>query len=298
MHTAPMELLLTQLDPTLPICWEDPDTLRVGFEHAVARVRNPTVGMQRFVSVLRRGVDADRLPDAARRAGVTLGEARSAFAQLEPACIVDTAGVDSEETAPLTARMCEGGRRLAALRETLMETGVCRFPTDEELSASAEIDLVIFVERYWEPLERAQGWLMEGVPHLLVRFTDGAVHVGPIVGDHGRPCHTCVSLVRVERDPATAALAAQLAGRPVASERRDTAVLAAAYAAGFIRAWRAGDSAAHRTRLVLPVSRGFSIAPPRVEQVEPHPECACGPETLDENPLLPGRDHSRFADEA
>lgn len=296
-QTAAMEPVLTRLDPTFPICWEDPDTLRVGFEHAVARVRNPTVGMQRFVGVLRRGVDASRLPDEARRAGVTLGEARSALAQLEPALIVDTAAA-SVEAAPLTARMCTGGRRPEALREALVESGVCRFPSDEQASDPAEIDLVIFVERYWEPLERAQGWLMDGVPHLLVRFTDNAVHVGPIVRAHGRPCHTCVSLVRVERDPATAALAAQLAGRPVASERRDTSVLAAAHAAWFIRAWRADDSAAHRTRIVLPVSRAYSVATPRVEQVVPHPECACGPVTIDDDALRSGRDHPRFADES
>ena len=293
-----MDPLLTRLDPSLPICWEDPDTLRVGFEHAIARVRRPTAGVQRFIGVLRRGVDADRLPDEARRAGVTLGEARAAVAQLGPALLAQRAANATEAAAPLTAQMCDGGRPVAALREALLESGVCRFPARDESSASGDIDLVVFVERYWEPLERAQRWLMEGVPHLLIRFTDGAVHVGPIIDADGRPCHTCISLARVESDAATAALAAQLAGAAVASERRDAAVLAGAYAAGLIRAWSAGDAAAHRTRIVLPVSRALSIPAPRVEQVEPHLDCACGPPSLDDDDSRAGGDHPRLADEA
>ncbi|MEJ6490063.1 hypothetical protein PQI23_10040 [Leucobacter sp. USCH14] len=271
-----MDPVLTRLDPAFPICWEDPDTLRVGFERPIARVVDPTAGMQRFVGALRRGVDAERLLHEARRVGATLTEARETFAQLRPALLAATTAGPPGETSMLTATICDGGRPVPALMHALRTTGHCRFIGEGATDGPAEIDLVVYVERYWEPLERAQRWLIDGLPHLLIRFTDGAVHVGPIVARHGRPCHTCVSLVRIQQDGATAALAAQLAGATVASERPETAVLAAAHAARFISAWRAGDPDAHRTRIVLPDSPALAVEAPRVELVEPHEECCCG----------------------
>lgn len=299
-----MEPTLTSIDPDFPVCWENPETLRVGFEHPIARVTNPTAGMQRFVGALRRGIDAEQLTHEARLAGATVGEARATVAQLEPALLARrTAKLPAERTMP-TALMCDAGRSVPAFPEVLRAAGACWFPpaiipamTPATTPAEqTDIDLVIFVERYWEPLERAQRWLMDEVPHLLVRFTDRAVHVGPIVPARGRPCHTCVSLERIERDPATAALAAQLAGAPVASERPESAVLAAAYAAELVHAWSRGDTDAHRTRIVLPVSSARFIAQPRIESVEPHPECACGARS-DDAALPAGRDQSGLADE-
>lgn len=291
-----MEPSLTSIDPDFPVCWENPETLRVGFEHPIARVTNPTAGMQRFVGALRRGIDAEQLTHEARRAGATVGEARATVAQLEPALLVRrTAKLSAERTMP-TALMCDAGRSVPAFPEVLRAAGACWFPPATTPPKRTDIDLVIFVERYWEPLERAQRWLMDEVPHLLVRFTDRAVHVGPIVPANGRPCHTCVSLERIERDPATAALAAQLAGAPVASERPESAVLAAAYAAELVHAWSRGDTDANHTRIVLPVSSARFIAQPRIESVEPHPECACGARS-DDDGLSAGRDHPGLADE-
>ena len=291
-----MDPVLTRLDPTFPICWEDPDTLRVGFERPIARVTDPTAGMQRFIGALRRGVHADRLPDEARRVGASLTEARDTFEQLRPALLAQADPLPAAEAPVLIAHVCDGKRPIPALTEALRATGFCRF-TGDGVVDPGELDLVVYIERYWEPLERAQRWLIEGVPHLLIRFTDGAVHVGPIVPRHGRPCHACVSLERIQRDGATAALAAQLAGATVTSERPETAVLAAAYATRFISAWITGDPDVHRIRIVLPDSRALAVEAPRIERVEPHGECACGSGAADTEPSAPSSDHSRLADE-
>ncbi|KTR87384.1 hypothetical protein [Leucobacter chromiiresistens] len=270
---------LTRLDPALPICWEDPDTLRVGFERPIARLSAPSAGMQRFVGALRRGIDANRLPEEARRVGATTAEARDAIAQLRPALRAGGPAPRASALGAVATVICGSGRATPALAQALAATGLCRLPNRDAFEDPGDPELVVYVERYWEPLERAQRWLMAGVPHLLVRFTDGAVHVGPIVPRDGGPCHTCVSLARVDRDAATAALAAQLAGAPVASETPELAVLAAAHAAGLIRAWLAGDAAAHRTRIELDAPSTPGWSPPRVarvSRVDTHPECACG----------------------
>ncbi|MGW9022277.1 hypothetical protein ACWGOE_12415 [Leucobacter chromiiresistens] len=268
-----------RLDPALPVCWEDPDTLRAGFERPIARLASPTAGMQRFVGALRHGIDADRLPEEARRVGATLAEAHDVIAQLGPALRDGSPAIRAGEPGALATVICDGGRPIPTLARALAATGLCRFPAAGAFEDPADPELVVYVERYWEPLERAQRWLMAGVPHLLVRFTDGAVHVGPIVGRDGHPCHTCVSLDRVERDAATAALAAQLAGAAVASETPELAVLAGAHAAGLIGAWIAGDPTAHRLRVELDAPSASERSPfraPRVSRVDPHPECACG----------------------
>src|SRR5699024_751139 len=90
-------------------------------------------------------------------------------------------------------------------------------------------DLIVHVERFLEPLERAQQWLIAGMPHLLVRFTDGAVHVGPLIASWGSPCHTCATLELLSADTAYPALAAQLYGVTPQSEAPAAIHMAAAW---------------------------------------------------------------------
>ena len=274
-----MTAALTRIDPNYPVCWEDPDTLRVGFEYPIARLHDPSAGAQRFVGALRRGIDPRLLAHEAAQAGATLAEARTVLEQLGPAlrhgATADRESADSTDPPAMLVVMCTGGRDVPALRHALAAGTGCRFIAARPADDALGIDLVILVERYWAPLERAQRWLMAAVPQLIIRFTDGAVHIGPLVSATGGPCHTCLSLERVERDAATAALAAQLDGTPVRSERPETAVLAAAHAAELIGRWRSGDVRAHRTRVIVPVADGLCSEPPSVEQFQPHLQCAC-----------------------
>ncbi|WP_336658458.1 TOMM precursor leader peptide-binding protein [Leucobacter sp. USHLN153] len=285
-----MDTTHTRLDPTFPVCWEDPETLRVGFERPVARLNSPTPGMQRFVSALREGVDPSRLSEEARRTGATLAEARSTLDEMRPALARLPVGSPGQSGLPPRRRapeprddspavrtvICDDDLPVRHLGDALAATSLCRPARLGAAPNSPERpELVIFVERYWSPLGRAQRWLMDDVPHLLLRFTDGEVHVGPLVGAGGSPCHTCVSLARVENDPATGVLAAQLAGTRTSSENRGTVMLSAAFAAEHIEAWITGEDRALTTRVVLPVAAGLSHMLPRVETVLPHPDCAC-----------------------
>ena len=45
-----------QFRPELPLCWEDPHTIRLGFDRAIARLERPSAGAQRLLSALRVGI--------------------------------------------------------------------------------------------------------------------------------------------------------------------------------------------------------------------------------------------------
>ncbi|WP_053353319.1 hypothetical protein [Leucobacter musarum] len=307
-----------QLITDVPVCWEDPHTLRWGFERAVARLHSPSAGQQRFVSALRRGVDADRLNIEAMMVGATLTDARAVIDALAPVTVavetvavepvtdgaeVQTPSADARKLQPsaLRAVVCQGARPSPALKFGLLACGVRMIAESEGIDDSnwlrnpyagvggasdrktaiahadtaREADLAVIVERYWDPLARADRWAMRGIPHLLVRFTDRAVVVGPLIVAGRGPCHTCLTLHRVAADGATAALAAQLSASAVASERGDAAVLAAAHIADYVRRWLAHDPSVHLTQTRITSPEALHQASIDIETVSAHPECLC-----------------------
>ena len=275
-----MEDTITRIHPDFPLCWEDPETLRIGFEHAQARVRRPSPAAQRLLGALVSGIAPRRLALEARRLGATPYETRELLATLSPA--LESAPLASTDDSPpehphrsLRALLCDDGREVPGLREALGATGLCAL--DSQPGPDEEYELVVHVERYLEPLERAQRWLSRAVPHLLIRFTDRAVVVGPLVSSRGAPCHTCCALTMLAEDPAYPVLAAQLYGSSPRSETAAGAHMAAAFAALLIGRWRAGDPAAHTTRATIPMRRGQVSGAPGLARVAPHPECACAP---------------------
>lgn len=285
-----------RLDPDLPVCWEDAYTLRIGFDRAVARLHRPSRGVQRMLEALRGGVRSERLEAFTRHVGVSPGEASQVFVALRPVLLNEqvsdaadsrgsSAGPDRlshpgrrrtahDAPTPLNVRLSDDSRHVTALESAMARSGLCSVLSARD--PETECDLVVIVERFFEPLERSRRWLRSGTPHLIIRFTDTEVQVGPLVSGHGRPCLSCLARQAVERDPALPALAAQLIGTPAASESPAATELAAAVAMSFIRRWREGDTAVHRGRVSLRVRRGRVAGAPVFESVRPHPDCACG----------------------
>lgn len=263
------------IDPNLPLCWEDQQTLRVGFEDAYARIHDPSPAAQRLLLAFLRGIDPDRLRQTARSVGLSEKEARSIMAALGPALITppNKAPRSRRATHPsLKIAVCDDGREVPGLASALAGTGLCQLDFDFQNQTP---DLIVFVERFLEPFERAQRWLMEGIPQLLVRFTDTAVHVGPIVEPPGAPCHSCVALGLVARDQAYPVMAAQLWRVTPRSETPANAGIAAGFAGALIRDWQRGNAHTRSTRVVIPVRQDRIGAPPRYEQAQAHEECAC-----------------------
>ena len=283
----------TRIDPDFPLCWEDADTLRVGFERAAARVRLPSAGTQRLIGSLRNGIPRDRLPREARRLGATPQELRDLLVTLDPVLTVEssTDGNVAAATPPaqrddpsqsLRVYVSDNDRQVSGFSTALRSTGLLLAENAEVVPHSAAREagasragLVIYIERFLEPLEHAQRWLSMGVPHLLIGFSDRSIRVGPLVQQDGAPCHTCATLATLATDSALPVLAAQLAGTRASSESEAGSLIAATWASVMIRNWVAGATDVHTTRTIFSVVHGRPTGAVQAETVVPHPDCAC-----------------------
>lgn len=294
----------TRINPDLPLCWEDADTLRIGFERAAARVRLPSAGAQRLIGSLRHGHQTDRLPREARRLGATPQELRDLLIALEPVLIVDSPaecdstamaaslGPHNDRTQPLSVYVFDNDRPVRGFSNTLRSTGLLLSENEESFLRTAgpgarrsPAGLVIYIERFLEPLEHAQRWLSMGVPHLLIGFGDRSIRVGPLVQPDGAPCHTCATLTSLAEDPALPVLAAQLAGTRAPSESEAGGLIAATWASVMIRNWVAGSTDVHTTRTIFSMAHGRPTGEVHTQTVNPHPDCACS--AVSSRSLLP-----------
>lgn len=278
--TAQRTHTITRINPDLPVCWEDADTLRVGFERAEARVHAPSAGAQRLLSMLCIGVTSTSISRTARTLGTSPAETRRLLHALKPTLQEETisVGAPSLERPPrLRAALFDNGIEVPGLREALGAGSEWTLgaPVPPEMS-----DLVFHVERYLEPLEFAQRWQGARVPHVIVRYSDRAVHVGPLIDCAAEksaswPCHSCLSLRHVEDDARVPALAAQLCGKRPQSESADSAEMTVALIALLVRQWLRHDSTAHITRYIVPMTHGRISGLATTETVAAHPDCGC-----------------------
>ena len=332
-----------------PVVWEDPVTLRVGFDRRVATVDVAGVDAQRIVSLLAAGATRPELHEinglvaerilaalqpalvtapphspAARPAAVaapatppttplasptmpptspttpptspttppatppatppfavrTTAQPPAAHNTARPpAARVAASDRDAgparqpgvaHERLPIRARISDDGRRVSWLRAALEAGGLCVVPRERRLP-----ELAVEVLRYLEPLGRSSRWQRQGVPLLLVRFTDEFVRVGPIIHPAGAPCHGCEALHLTDRDPALGVIAAQLIGGTPSAERAAVAPFVGALATHLVDAWRRGERWVHHHQLVLPVRAGRAAQLPTSIELAPHPECGC-----------------------
>lgn len=300
-HTQSTHL---QINPDLPVLWEDPTTIRVGFEHAVARVEAASPAAQTLIAYLIRGVARDELARQNPRVAGRILEALSPVlieqrefeehpvplpklrkaphnpaASLHPS---DARAADGPQRAHahrlsrsrrgggVLARIYDDGRELPAFQSALEIHGQLSFAR-----GSTQPSLAIEVLRFLEPLGRTSRWLSSGTAHLIVRLTDAAARIGPLVSPHGAPCHGCETLQLTDEDPALPALASQLYGTLPNSETASVGLIAGGIAGHFVHAWQNGESWVHDHQAVLPVTQGLASAMPVLARVRTHPECGC-----------------------
>lgn len=278
---------ITRLNPDFPACWEDVDTLRFGFETAVARLEHPSAGAQRLIAKLAAGLPSRALLREAEALGSSGPDVRRTLSALAPVLEeADPAEAGASPPRVLRVRIADGGREAVGLASGLLASGACAVaaPGRPETGGPAgfvldglarSIDVAVLVERFIEPLDPERRWLADAVPHLPIRFTDAAVHVGPLLEAGDAPCHACISLALIDDDPAAPLLGAQLLGKRPSAETSGGAHMAAAVAAMTMREWVAGGDRTHRERFVIPMRRGRVAGPFRALPVDPHPECAC-----------------------
>lgn len=277
---------ILRIDPDLPVCWEDPQTLRIGFDQPVARLANPSSSTQRLLAALVKGVPSSCLTEVLSRSGATsdewhaLAETLGEALQFEEALrlvgdhprkrlwppspertSMSVIGPGSTESSPSTALIID----------TLRRSGVDVQPFTPH---RAEPHLVLIAERYLEPFGEARRDAA-GLPQLGIRFTDRSVAVGPLVLGEGRPCLECVTMHDIDAEPALPMLSAQLLGTVPASETPAGVETAVALALTLVRHWLAGSPMPMRARLRVPVHHGLPEPVPISEPVSGHPDCGC-----------------------
>lgn len=273
-HDGEMQPYTIRIDPALPVCWENTDTLRIGFDQAEVLVTRPTAGVQRFIGMLRQGVPSTQLNSATRKAGISVSTRQKLMLQLSHVLVHEA--ILSPIARPMpqpqsTARTCEvlgEGPFASRLRSALAIAGFS--PAQDSAP-----EFAIVVEYFREPAARAQHLLISGVPHLPIRLSDRSMTLGPLVLPGGAPCLSCLELHGSRDEPLASLLAAQLLGEVPASATERCAERASALIIALHEHWLAGVPELTQCRLRYPVRNGIVGIIPTTEAVSGHRECAC-----------------------
>ncbi len=285
-HAESMTPAISRLDPTYPLCWEDPHTLRLGFDRALARIPHPTAAAQRLLAALQRGMPTGGMTQAVERTGVTPAERHTLLAQLAPLLVTEHVALPNPQLSAAAPeplfRVAICGNDVAAPR---IHAAIERANWQASVCTSAQItgqplpqarpDVCIVIERFLEPPATFQSLTNHDLPHLSIRFTDRSIFVGPLVLPDQAPCMTCVQLADATIDPGIPVLAAQLLGTQPAAQTPASVEHAAALALTFLQHWRAGKTWPHATRLRTTVSEGLPHPVPDQHTVTKHSACAC-----------------------
>ena len=269
-----MHELIFRVDPSLPICWEDHETLRLGFDRAEARIPRPSAATQRLLSALTTGIPASELTDRLRRLGSTRGD----WARLTSLLGNTLVSVPQPLEHPVR-RLRVGvigsvrSRDRLAVDSLVGSLGRAGFHAEPYRAEGRAPDLVVVAERF---LEARNPSLLDaaGLPQLGIRFGDRSIRIGPLAAGGGGPCLWCAAMHDIDKDPALPVLSAQLFDEVPTSEPMGIEI-AGALAVSLIRHWQAGSEMPSRIRLDLPVRDGLPHLVPLVEEVAPHPECGC-----------------------
>lgn len=260
------------LDPTFPLCWENTETLRIGFDQAEVRLHAPSPAAQRFMDKLRSGLHPREFAGVASRAGLTAEEQVTLMRELAPVLI------NSGAPTPHTQRTITTTASFAVLGEGEFARGIRkRFEQSGLLivQGGEAPDFAILVEQFLGASSRAQPLLSNNIPHLQICATDRRILLGPLVLAGGMPCLACVELHNLDREPLLHVLAAQLAGDIPPAATAHGIELISTIAIAVARRWQHGEADLVGARLSFPVHKGLPAPTPDREQLTPHPACGC-----------------------
>ncbi|MFD5028227.1 ThiF family adenylyltransferase [Streptomyces sp. NPDC058373] len=220
----------------------------------------------------------------AGRVGATLAAVLSG-AGVGQVDVVDGGCVDPGDVAPggMSARAV-GERRTEAARKVVRQAspGAARRSRKGPRADSGEpgLSLVVVAPRdglgaFAPDPAAVEQFVSSGIPHLFAGVLEATGMVGPLVLPGATTCAQCVSLDRVDRDPAWPRLITQWRAsrrRPSPSCDLALATTVAGFAAAQALAFLDGtlpSAAEARWELALPESAWRAVV------LSPHPECPC-----------------------
>jgi bacteriocin biosynthesis cyclodehydratase domain-containing protein len=247
--------------PGLHVLERGDGEVQVGLDPARAVVLPATDAVRRTLAVLRVGgpaADADE----------------ESLHHLHRLGLVAEAGRLPRPPVPRVVVRTFGAAPLPALPELLLTAGVDVVPTTDDAG-------LVLVAGVGEPdRDLLDPYLRDGVPHLLVRLTEGDAVVGPFVVPGRTACLRCVDAHHAVADVRWPLLVAQQAART--SRLRDDAVPEPVdpALAHLALAWAARDLFSHAAGRI-PASWSATIRlPPDLTEAEAvawlrHPDCGC-----------------------
>lgn len=307
MQCGAMNAQQIRIDPALPVCWEDLDTLRVGFESPAVRITKPSAGEQRFIGALRQGLNVPLGQQHFRRFGITRAQWQRVLECLAPTLVVTNDSVPPPPRIPSDERVpfARSGPALRGAEAPIWVVGDGATPRliahalqshgytaharsdGAALPGDADIGALICVERFLEPFNRHRLTLAELGPQISFRCTDRAIWLGPFTHGRDSPCPGCAVEYELDSDPTLPVLAAQLIGKTPASETPTAIAAATSLAVTALLRSRMGDQTLRRARLRIPVSQGVPALLPELHELRPHPRCRCaGPGAASTQPPM------------
>lgn len=291
------------LNPEIPLSWEEPETIRFGFDRVLARLVAPSPGIQHVLVRLRDGVTPEELPFLAKGFGVS-------NEQLDE--LMSTLGPVLRTTKPVPRAFDQASRATAAVPPRENETKAAANPPHasehtlivvgrneaaerfrEHCTSSGfrppqpgnRPGVAILVDHFWGATAHSQSLLRDQIPHLIVRFTDRAFFVGPILIPNGELCQNCIELHALATDPQLRLVAAQLATHTPTALSNVSLSYASVMAFTALQNWQRGSTELLEHRLRVPVRKGLPSLRPKREALSAHEKCACIELMLAQRPL-------------
>jgi len=274
-----------RLDPRYPLVWRSPDTIQLGVDHPVLRVRVPGPGLEGVIDALRSGVPRAGAVMLGGRGGATAESVHALLAELRPVLLDDRRPAVSPARPRRWVSVDGRGTTAARLRAFLDDLGLEAHDLDDgggtgdvlpgaeaDAAAPAATQLAVIIGRFAIEPARYRRWLNRDVPHLPVVFGDREVRIGPLVEPGRGPCLFCLEQARVDADPAWPAMASQLTHRPAPTESPRRGLEVAVRVAGIVQ-----DRVLSGRSELAGVSLSIDAASGRITRRahRPHERCAC-----------------------
>lgn len=260
------------LHPDIPLSWEEPETIRFGFDRVVARLVEPSPGVQHLLARLRDGVKSGELALLAKGFGVTEAQLHELLRTLDPVLQRDIMATPERERTHTPERTLVVIGNNEAAEQIRAHCASLNFRPPAQGSTAG---MAILVDHFWGATAHSQALLRDQIPHLIVRFTDRAFLVGPILLPGGELCQNCIELHALEADPQLRLVAAQLAAHtpPALSSAAMSYAITMSFTA--LRNWQQGATELLNHRLRVPVRNGIPSLMPKRERLRAHRNCAC-----------------------
>jgi hypothetical protein len=198
-----IDRLLT-LDKRLPLVWQDPNTLQIGFDPPVVVLWDIDDRLLPVLHEIHKGISDTGALMLAKLAGVPDSEVQSFLIALEPA-------LEAPDQIPFDSFILQGSPDLVTPARGVLESlGHTVFDDDQDQTPGAE---VLLLAHYVPEPRHFHFWLRQDRPHTPIVFTDQSIWIGPRVVPGVTRCLRCYFLGDPVSHPTRLAVASQLWGK-------------------------------------------------------------------------------------